>query len=392
MSLDKSTLINKEEEQETEVSYPFSVAVRFRDAAKPYSFGCYNDRIRKGDWVVVETAQGLEMGSAEADALSVEKYGLHMPTRPVIRLASETDIRSYEENVHYEQEAYRICAEEIESLGLDMNLLNAQYTLDRAKILFIYLADQRVDFRELLKHLGARLRCRIELRQIGERDKAKMVGGIGLYGMECCCRRFKNHFDIISINMAKMVAEEFTDDHPDMKIICVDPLISSLGQGYLAIKASELRAEGKTIEEVAKYIEDNRLKVHQIGVVADLKFLKQSGRVTATSAFFGNIFDVKPILISDTKGQNLAVKKIKGYKNALIETAVDVKNEAIDPASQTLFISHADCPEDAEFWKNEIMKQCTFKDCYISNIGPIVGASVGPGTMIAFYLGDEVTL
>lgn len=195
-----------------------------------------------------------------------------------------------------------------------------------------------------------------------------------------------------SINMAKMVAEEFTDDHPDMKIICVDPLISSLGQGYLAIKASELRAEGKTIEEVAKYIEDNRLKVHQIGVVADLKFLKQSGRVTATSAFFGNIFDVKPILISDTKGQNLAVKKIKGYKNALIETAVDVKNEAIDPASQTLFISHADCPEDAEFWKNEIMKQCTFKDCYISNIGPIVGASVGPGTMIAFYLGDEVTL
>lgn len=203
MSLDKSTLINKEEEQETEVSYPFSVAVRFRDAAKPYSFGCYNDRIRKGDWVVVETAQGLEMGSAEADALSVEKYGLHMPTRPVIRLASETDIRSYEENVHYEQEAYRICAEEIESLGLDMNLLNAQYTLDRAKILFIYLADQRVDFRELLKHLGARLRCRIELRQIGERDKAKMVGGIGMCGMECCCRRFKNHFDVISINMAK---------------------------------------------------------------------------------------------------------------------------------------------------------------------------------------------
>ena len=177
-----------------------------------------------------------------------------------------------------------------------------------------------------------------------------------------------------------------------MKIICVDPLISSLGQGYIAIKASELRSEGKSIEEVAKYIEDNRLKVHQIGVVADLKFLKQSGRVTATSAFFGNIFDVKPILISDTKGQNLAVKKIKGFKNALIETAQDVKNEAIDPSSQTLFISHADCPEDAEFWKNEITKLSPFKDCYISNIGPIVGASVGPGTIICYFIGDEVTL
>lgn len=208
MSLDKDLDINtntnnEESEQETGPVYPYSVAVRFRDAAKPYSFGCFDNTIKKGDWVVVETQQGLEMGAAEADALEVEKYGLRMPTRPVIRIATITDRRSYEDNVQYEQDAYNICAEEIESLGLDMNLLNAQYTLDRSKVLFIYLADQRVDFRELLKHLGARLHCRIELRQIGERDKAKMVGGIGVCGMECCCRRFKNHFDIISINMAK---------------------------------------------------------------------------------------------------------------------------------------------------------------------------------------------
>ena len=206
MSLDKDLNINKKEDtaaDENTVVYPYSVAVRFRDAAKPYSFGCFDDTIKKGSWVVVETQQGLEMGMAEADSLNVEKYGLRMPTRPVVRIATMADRRSYEENVHYEQDAYNICAEEIEMLGLDMNLLNAQYTLDRSKILFIYLADQRVDFRELLKHLGARLHCRIELRQIGERDKAKMVGGIGLCGMECCCRRFKNHFDIISINMAK---------------------------------------------------------------------------------------------------------------------------------------------------------------------------------------------
>ena len=204
MSLDKDININNEAPAEEEKTvYPYSVAIRFRDAAKPYSFGCFDDSIKKGDWVVVETQQGLEMGMAEADSIDVEKYGLRMPTRPVIRLATITDRRSYEENVHYEQDAYNICAEEIGLLGLDMNLLNAQYTLDRSKVLFIYLADQRVDFRELLKHLGARLHCRIELRQIGERDKAKMVGGIGLCGMECCCRRFKNHFDIISINMAK---------------------------------------------------------------------------------------------------------------------------------------------------------------------------------------------
>ncbi len=192
-----------EQTEEAAVIYPYAVPVRFRDAAKPYSFGCFNDSVHKGDWVVVETAQGLEMGEAEGDALNVEKYGLRLPQKPVIRIATENDRRSYENNIYYEKDAFRVCNEEIHDLNLDMNLLSAQYTLDRAKILFIYLADQRVDFRELLKRLGTRLHCRIELRQIGERDKAKMVGGIGMCGMECCCRRFKSRFDVISINMAK---------------------------------------------------------------------------------------------------------------------------------------------------------------------------------------------
>jgi cell fate regulator YaaT (PSP1 superfamily) len=126
-----------------------------------------------------------------------------MPQKPVIRRAHERDRYDYDLNIELEKDAFEICEAEIKDLGLEMNLLSAQYTLDRSKILFIYLADQRVDFRELLKRLGARLHCRIELRQIGERDKAKMVGGVGMCGMECCCRRFKNKFDVISINMAK---------------------------------------------------------------------------------------------------------------------------------------------------------------------------------------------
>lgn len=198
-----SETFKTENTPEEQVVYPYSVAVRFKDAAKPYSFGCFDKDIKKGQWVVVETAQGLEMGEAEADAVEIAKYNLRMPQKPIVRVANSRDMRSYEENGAYEDEAFAICSEEINALGLDMNLLNAQYTLDRSKVLFIYLADQRVDFRELLKKLGARLHCRIELRQIGERDKAKMVGGIGMCGMECCCRRFKNRFDIISINMAK---------------------------------------------------------------------------------------------------------------------------------------------------------------------------------------------
>ena len=174
-----------------------------------YGSGTRENRIRSArlmtpsNWVVVETAQGIEMGEAEADALNIEKYSLHMPQKPVIRRAHERDRYDYDLNIELEKDAFEICEAEIKDLGLEMNLLSAQYTLDRSKILFIYLADQRVDFRELLKRLGARLHCRIELRQIGERDKAKMVGGVGMCGMECCCRRFKNKFDVISINMAK---------------------------------------------------------------------------------------------------------------------------------------------------------------------------------------------
>lgn len=194
-----------------------------------------------------------------------------------------------------------------------------------------------------------------------------------------------------SINTAKASAAAVLEKYPDMKIFCIDSLISSLGQGYLAIKASQLRSEGKTIEEVAEYIENNRLKVHQAGTVGNLEFLKRAGRVTASSAFFGNMFGIKPILISDTKGQNLAVKKVRGAKAAKVEIANDVKANVIDPENQTLFISHADCIEDAESLRDEIFALTKFKDCHINTIAPIVGASVGPGTIIAFYVGNEVT-
>lgn len=195
--------IEKKEEIQEVVKYPYSVVVKFRGEGKPYSFGAFEAEYQKEEWVVVETQQGLEMGQVQADALSVEKYALHMPTKPVVRKATSSDHKAFQENLTLEEEAYEICNKEIHDLQLEMNLLSAQYTLDRSKILFVYLADQRVDFRELLKRLGSRLHCRIELRQIGERDKAKMVGGIGMCGMECCCSRFKSHFDIISINMAK---------------------------------------------------------------------------------------------------------------------------------------------------------------------------------------------
>ena len=278
-----STDYKETTEQEEAVSYSFSVAVRFRDAAKPYSFGAMNDTVKKGDYVVVETAQGLELGKAEADAMSVEKYKLTMPQKPVIRIAGSADLAAYEANGMHEAEAFRVCAEEIEALSLNMNLLSAKYTLDRSKVLFIYLAEQRVDFRELLKHLGARLHCRIELRQIGERDKAKMVGGIGVCGMECCCRRFKNRFDVISINMAKnQLLALNTEKLSGMcgKLMCClkyeDDDYKELTEG-LPKMGSQVEYEGSVYRITAMNVmnEEAKLENHEQVIFITLKDLRE---------------------------------------------------------------------------------------------------------------------
>lgn len=194
-----------------------------------------------------------------------------------------------------------------------------------------------------------------------------------------------------SINIARMAADEVLKEYPDTQIFCIDSLISSLGQGYMLIKASELKKEGKSAEETAKYIEETKLCVNQCGTVESLEYLKRAGRVKASKAFFGNLFGVKPIIISDIKGQNYAYKKAKGINNARIAIAEHIK-EAANGTYDTLYISHADCIEAADAIKDEILKIAPFKEVVTGVIGPIVGASVGPGTVIAFCFGSEVTI
>lgn len=195
-----------------------------------------------------------------------------------------------------------------------------------------------------------------------------------------------------SVNTARLVRNEILEKYPNMKIEIVDSLISSLGQGGLLIDAAKLRDEGKTIEEVRDYIEDNKLKVHQAGTVATLDYLKRAGRIKASKAFFGNLFGVKPIIISDIKGQNYAYKKVKGRRSSLLQLVEEMKEHIIDPESQTIYITHADSIEDAMFVKEHIEREINCKDILINYVGPAVGASVGPGTIIVFCKGEEVTI
>lgn len=195
-----------------------------------------------------------------------------------------------------------------------------------------------------------------------------------------------------SVNLARVIASELEARYPDARVYCVDSLISSLGQGELALRAAKLRAAGKSAREIAAQIEAERLTVNQYGTVASLDYLRRAGRVKASSAFFGNLFGVKPIILSDRIGQNFAFKKVKGALAARREIARLVTEEVIEPNTQTLYISHADNLAAAEQLRDDILAGAQFADVCISDIAPIVGASVGPGTVIAFFAGKEVTI
>lgn len=185
------------------IKYDYFVAIKLNESAKAYYFSTNFDDLKPGDNVVIETVRGLELGKVDSLSQPMSKYRLSLELKPVLRKATDEDIKLYKENIELAKSSYEVCLEEIKKLNLDMRLITSEYTLDRSKVIFSYLADDRVDFRELLKALASRLHCRIELRQIGTRDKAKVVGGIGICGLPLCCATFLNEFDGISINRAK---------------------------------------------------------------------------------------------------------------------------------------------------------------------------------------------
>ncbi len=194
-----------------------------------------------------------------------------------------------------------------------------------------------------------------------------------------------------SIHTARRIAEETLKAYPERKIICIDGLRSCYALGLIAIHASELRAEGKTIEEVASWVEENKLTVHMIGSVDKLTYLKQAGRVSAASAFFGGLLNIKPIIIADAKGQNFAAEKVKGRKNAMARMVEIAKENYVDVPYQRVFISHTDCLEEAEELKAMLLRALGKDiDVHIGYIGPCVGASTGPDTLSINFHGKKV--
>ena len=179
------------------------ISVRFKENGKSYSFDPAGLDIHTGDYVIVTTARGTECGEVTRGIHEVTDSSCARELKPVVRMADSVDIRRMHQNRADEKKAFQICQERIARHGLEMKLVEAEYTLDRSKILFYFTADGRVDFRDLVKDLASVFHTRIELRQIGVRDESKMIGGLGICGQPFCCSRFLKDFQPVSIKMAK---------------------------------------------------------------------------------------------------------------------------------------------------------------------------------------------
>jgi cell fate regulator YaaT (PSP1 superfamily) len=179
------------------------VGVGFMKAGKTYYFDPEGEKYEFGDLVIVETARGMELGHIAIENTEIDEKDLVAPLKGIERRADDKDMKRYRDNLAKRENAMKVCQQKIEKHNLDMKLIDAEYTIDGSKVIFYFSADGRVDFRELVKDLASYFHMRIELRQIGVRDEAKMLGGIGICGRPLCCSRWLNDFQPVSIKMAK---------------------------------------------------------------------------------------------------------------------------------------------------------------------------------------------
>lgn len=239
------------------------VGVRFKKAGKIYYFDPGDLTIQTGEFVIVETVRGIEFGKVVISNKQVGENDIVLPLKKVIRIADAKDRMVVEENKKAAQEAYEICLKKVGEHGLEMKLVDVEYTFDRNKVIFYFTADGRVDFRELVKDLAAIFRTRIELRQIGVRDEAKMLGGIGPCGRMLCCSTFLGDFDPVSIKMAK-------DQNLSLNPTKISGLCGRL-MCCLKYENDEYETAKEQLPDLGEYIETP----HGVGRVVGLNILER---------------------------------------------------------------------------------------------------------------------
>ncbi len=263
------------------MEYPNYVGVRFKSVGKIYFFAT-DLELTKQDKVVVETIRGVELGEIVTDLKPMETLNIESELKPILRKATEEDITNFENNLEKAKESFEMCKDIIKKHQLEMRLVHCEYTLDSTKVIFMYVSDDRVDFRELLKELAAVFKCRIELRQIGPRDKAKLVGGLGSCGLPLCCSSFLGEFDGVSINMAKN----------QMLAINIEKISGACGRLMCCLKYEDdiYTQEKKRFPKIGTRVsyEDKQYKVTSINVLSDTIKIEGEGTV-----LFVDLKDIK---------------------------------------------------------------------------------------------------
>ncbi|MGI6176011.1 MAG: PSP1 domain-containing protein [Christensenellales bacterium] len=275
------------------------IGVRFKRAGKMYYFNPKDLEVGRGDHVVVETARGIEMGEVVVAPREVEDDHVVAPLKDVVRVATKSDLKNAADNEERERQASAVCQKKIAQHRLDMKLVDVEYTFDNSKIIFYFTAEGRVDFRELVKDLAMQFKMRIELRQIGVRDEAKMLGGLGKCGQPICCGTFLGEFHPVSIKMAK---EQNLSLNPTK--------ISGLcGRLMCCLKYEQAYYEGmrKKMPKINKEI----MTPDGVGVVIENNALKESSRVRI--ALPGDTFDIREYDLSDLS--SVAAKKPPAPEN-----------------------------------------------------------------------------
>ena len=280
------------------------VGIRFKSVGKIYYFAPGNIQFVKGDFAVVETVRGTEIGEVMLANRKIPEENIVSPLKPVLRKATDEDIKKIDKIKEKEKEAFEICMDKIRYHKLDMHLVDVEYTFDENKILFYFTAEGRVDFRELVKSLASVFKTRIELRQIGVRDEAKMLGGIGVCGRPICCNSFLGDFQPVSIKMAKE------------QNLSLNPTKISGTCGRLMCC---LKYEQSTYEEMLKFVPrvdaivdtpDGKGTVIENNVLAGLVKV----RVERGEDAIVNVYDAKDVVIIKAASTKLTAEELKELK------------------------------------------------------------------------------
>ena len=250
--------------------------VRFNNVGKSYYFST-DLEVYKGDKVVVETIRGLELGELVSDLKHLSEFNLDTELKKVKRKANRADIELYAYNEAKAEKSLEICKDIVKQYDLEIHLVSCEYTLDASKVIFMYTSETRVDFRELLKELASVFKCRIELRQIGPRDKSKIVGGLGSCGLPLCCSSFLGEFDGVSINMAKN----------QMLAINIDKISGACGRLLCCLKYEDdtYTKEKQRFPKIGSKVKyDNKIvKVTGLNVISDLVKIEHDGNISFVS-------------------------------------------------------------------------------------------------------------